>query len=347
MSEFYDLEADEQCRLLERLGRVALTEWGIDKDAELRLIKHRENTIFKVTEREGAQSYALRVHRARYNTPDEIRSELQWMHALRHAGILTPEVIPTADGMLTHEARSKGVPESRTVDLFRWIDGCELGRIEDGGSDDPETLAKYRLVGATAARLHNHASAWPLPAGFTRHAWDEAGLLGGQPLWGRYWESELLDEGQRLQLTAIREDARVLLEQFGTSPDRYGLVHADLVPENLMIAGSDVYVIDFDDMGFGWHLFDLATIMFWHLGTGYYDALLRSVITGYRSQRALADDLLEWFPLFLVLRGTTYIGWCHTRRETQFARDMGRWVISVMAQLLGSGHKMLSGITER
>lgn len=345
MTDFYKLSGAEQCRLLESLARGVLQEWDISANAGIALIKHRENTIFRVTDSATSRSHVLRVHRAGYNSPAEIRSELHWMQALRADGILTPEVIPALDGALIREVRAAYIPEARTVDVFRWIDARELGRIEDGGSGDPETLGKYRIVGATAARLHNHAVAWRLPAGFTRHAWDRDGLLGKQPLWGRYWESALLDAEQCRALGAIRNNGRALLEQFGTAPDRYGLIHADLVPENLMTTGSDVYVIDFDDMGFGWHLFDLATIMYWHLGTEHYQPLFQSVIAGYREHRPFSAEQLHWFPLFLALRGTTYLGWCHTRRETSFAQEMGTWVLGALTGLLSANHEILKGIT--
>ena len=334
MSDFYELTAAEQCARLERLARAALPEWGIDRSAGIELIKHRENTIFKVVNAEAKTRHVLRVHRASYNTPNDVQSELQWMQALRRSGVLTPEVVMTQDGKLIKELKASNVPEVRTIDLFRWIDAQELGRIEDGANDDPETLGKYRVMGEAAARLHNHAATWPLPAGFTRHAWNGEGLLGEQPVWGRFWESGLLDSAQRRQMNAIRSKAASLLEEFGDTRDRYGLIHADLVPENLMMGANGVYIIDFDDMGFGWHLFDLATIMFWHYGTQHYDALYRSMIAGYRMQRELTDEMLEWFQLFLILRGTTYVGWCYTRQETQFAREMAAIVMERMMALL-------------
>ena len=44
--------------------------------------------------------------------------------------------------------------------------------------------------------------------------------------------------------------------------DRYGLIHCDFLPENLLKDGKTLRIIDFDDCGYDWHLFDIATSMF-------------------------------------------------------------------------------------
>ena len=40
-----------------------------------------------------------------------------------------------------------------------------------------------------------------------------------------------------------------------------GLIHADMVHENILIDGSSLVIIDFDYCGFGYRLFDLATAL--------------------------------------------------------------------------------------
>ena len=67
----------------------------------------------------------------------------------------------------------------------------------------------------------------------------------------------------------------------------------------------DIYpvcVIDFDDGGFGWHMFDFATALFFHLGEDYFDDLLGAMVEGYSQYREITDEQLEKLPLFLFLR---------------------------------------------
>jgi hypothetical protein len=57
--------------------------------------------------------------------------------------------------------------------------------------------------------------------------------------------------------------------------------------------------------------------------------------------RTLPGQVLATLPLFLFLRGTTYLGWVQTRPETQAAREMTPMLIeracSLAAAYLGHG----------
>ena len=47
-----------------------------------------------------------------------------------------------------------------------------------------------------------------------------------------------------------------------------------------------------------------------------------ALIEGYRAHRKLPDELLRDLELFLLARGFTYVGWVHTRPETETAREL-------------------------
>src|SRR3546814_20234999 len=100
------------------------------------------------------------------------------------------------------------------------------------------------------AQVHNQSAEWTLPSNFERHAWDEGGLLGEAPFWGRFWDLSLLSSVQRQRLLEVREHARADLLRFGKSRENYGLIHADLLPENILRNGTELCLIDFDDSGF-------------------------------------------------------------------------------------------------
>ena len=169
MTDFFEQEPAVQVERLETAGHAALREWGI-KDASLDLIKHRENAVFRMTA--GDRIGALRIHRHGYHTDDELRSELQWMQALADAGIRVPETIPTTSGGSFVSYFADGLPGTLQIDLFEWIDGEQLGSVEEGVSDESAIEETYRTLGELAAMVHNQAVSWSLPDGFTRHAWD-------------------------------------------------------------------------------------------------------------------------------------------------------------------------------
>ena len=306
--------------MLERLAVSALHRWG-KQAQEIRLVKMRENAVFRIVDTRGA-AFAMRVHHAGNHGDEALRSELQWMNALQEAGIDVPTLVPALDGCLFVRVRMEGVLLPRQVDLFEWIDGRQLGTSEGGLSGDVhDTERTYRTIGNIMARLHNQAAEWPLPRGFQRHSWDLEGLVGEQPLWGRFWDLAALTDDERNLLVLARDRVRSELRGLtaGGDADRpYGLIHADFVPENLLLsAAGQVRLLDFDDAGFGWHLFELATALYFIQDDPQYEAAKAGLIAGYRACRDLPEALLGKLPVFMAARGFTYLGWVHTRPRSK------------------------------
>jgi Ser/Thr protein kinase RdoA (MazF antagonist) len=115
--------------------------------------------------------------------------------------------------------------------------------------------------------------------------------------------------------------------------DRYSLIHADLIPENLMLSGDTITLIDFDDSGFGWHLFELATTLFFLMGDDRFDEISKATLNGYRQHRELPDEHLEMLPVFFLVRGLTYLGWAHTRSEMEEAQSMTPFFVESVCEL--------------
>ena len=320
MPEFNDLSLREQEERLLALAYTSLDAWGLD--GELSLIKHRENAVYALLAETG-ERYALRVHRANYHSDDALQAELAWISALREHGIGAPEVIPTLSGKFFTKVASEAVDQPRQVDLLTWVEGEQLGSVEDGLGDTPETIRDiYLTIGQLAAKVHNQSSQWQVPEGFVRHSWDADGLLGENPFWGRFWELEALTPEQRELIGRAREKVGQDLHELGKSPDDYGMIHADFVPENFLVDGDAVQIIDFDDAGFGWHMFELATALYFIQSDKNYAIARDALIEGYRQQRPLTEAKLARLPLFMTARSFTYLGWVHTRQSTVTAQEL-------------------------
>ena len=174
VSEFYLLDDHGQTACMQSLAERALQRWNF-KVQDLKLIKYRENAVFRATTDDGTR-YAVRIHRADYHSDAELESELQWISALASHGIQVPAVVPCSDGAPFAVVSAGGVPEPRQIDVFEWVEGRQLGSAEVGLVDTSSVRHTYRTIGTLAAQLHNQATAWPVPEGFTRHAWDVQGL---------------------------------------------------------------------------------------------------------------------------------------------------------------------------
>lgn len=304
----------------ERYARAALGAWGLD-GAELELIKHRENTVYRVRAQNG-ECYALRVHRSGYHSAAEIESEIHWMRALDADGIPAARPIATPEGQWVRAISIESEAEPRNCSLFAWHEGVmfdNLGSCEQGMLN--ELVKRYRQLGALAARVHNQGERWQPPSGFRRHSWDAEGLLGEAPLWGRFWEHPLINDRQRRLILKARIVLGEVLEQVGQSADSYGLIHADFLPENILMDDGQPLLLDFDDCGFGWYMFEMATSVFPKITEPYFDDLVDAYVEGYRSERAFPDEQLEIFPAFILLRGLTYLGWLMERAEGLVNRD--------------------------
>jgi len=310
---FAALSPEAQAERFAALAAAALERFGISKDAQITLTSHRENAVFRVDEAATGARYALRIHRHGYQTEGSIRSELLWMEALREAGVETPEVIHGIDGDPVQTLSVPDVPEPRRCDVLRWVDGAPPERAN--------LVETYRLLGEINARIHRQQAAWKRPPAFERQAWDEAGMLGADPLWGRFTDLEVLSDAQRDLLRRARDAVLARLDRFGKAADRYGLIHADLMAENILVDGGVPRVIDFDDCGFGWLLYDPATLLAFDTGEERFQDMLDAWVRGYRSVAPLSDDHLAELPTFIMCRFLVGLGWLHTRRETPMALE--------------------------
>lgn len=301
---------------LRTLAAKAVGEWGMEASS-LESFECNEHTLYKVTSA-GQRRCVLRINDRNHQTDDELRSELHCLDALRVCDVPAPTVIPARDGALFKVVATPDFPEGRQCVLQGWVDGMPVSRMPGVRvRSDRKRVVNYRMVGELLARLHNCLSSWSPPENFTRSAWDSCALVGDNPRWGRFWELEALTAGQSDLLIAAAEIVRHKLNTFGRGPDRYGLIHANLVSENIIATESGMLPVCFGDCGYGWYLFDIVIPAFHLHGNENFDEAAGTLIESYRSRRDLADEHLDMLPTFLVARGLAELGWIHTRGETR------------------------------
>jgi Ser/Thr protein kinase RdoA (MazF antagonist) len=316
-----DTEALDVLPRLEATAHLALPRFGIAPTAPLALIHHRENAVFRVDDPADGRRWVMRVHRLGYHTSQEIRSELAWMDALRQAGVPTPRARPGTDGdPLQHVTPDGGSPLQ--VDVLAWIEGRSLA----AGAEEFEV---HRLVGRTSALIQQHGRTWRPPPGFTRHVWDLDALIGPRALWGDYAALEVLTSGELGLMRRAADHVRRRLDAFGRASDRFGLTHGDLMPDNVLVADGVPYVIDFDDAGYGWHLYDLATLLADKVVDPSFAAVRQAWVEGYRTVAPLPDEHLDELDALVMARLLLGLGWMHTRRETAMARDFTSLVVQL------------------
>lgn len=270
----------------------AARHWG---GRVLRLIRDRENHVFEMALPTGRA--ALRLHRAGYQAPAAIRSELWWCAELARAGLPVPAALPALDGALL-----VALPDGRHASAIAWIEGEALGEAAKP-FDRPlsQVLELYHALGALLARVHRVTDGLTLPPDFTRPRWDLDGLVGETPLWGRFWEHPAASPDQRATLIRARDALRERL-----SGD-IGLIHADVLRENVLVNDHSVSLIDFDDSGFGFRLHDLGTALVQTVQHPEHPQLREALMAGYGTTDR------EMVEAFILARTLASVGWTMPR----------------------------------
>jgi len=294
---------------IDDVAAAAIGRFGLSPEATATLCNVSENHTYRVEDPASANGYALRVHREGYRTARQIESELQWVDALREDGAVdtcVPVPAPTGERVVSVSVDGLG---TRNVVLWEWLPGSE---------PDPEgdaVLDGFRVLGAVSARMHAHARAWQPPAGFDRPAWDYDHTLGAAGHWGRWQDGLGIGREEMALLGRLDETIRARLEAYGQGPGRFGLVHADIRLANLLVDAGDVRVIDFDDSGFTWFMYDFATTVSFMEDHPRVPELQAAWLEGYRSVAPLdpADEAeLETFVMLRRLLLVAWIGSHHT-----------------------------------
>jgi Ser/Thr protein kinase RdoA (MazF antagonist) len=186
--------------------------------------------------------------------------------------------------------------------MVAWIEGEALG--EAGGAFQrplAEVLDLYHTLGALLARVHRTTDGLDLPQGFERPQWDLNGLVGDTPLWGRFWDHPAASADQRATLIRARDALRERL-----AGDQ-GLIHADVLRENVLVNGPLVALIDFDDSGFGFRLYDLGTALVQTVQHPEHPQLRDALMAGYGTSDVA---MVEAFTLARTLAS---VGWTMPR----------------------------------
>lgn len=189
----------------------------------------------------------LKVMAPGHRTPDEVQAEVDWLLALREAGVPAARPLPARGGAWLV---LDGDPPAIAVAYER-----APGRHLPPGDWTPEL---FRAHGALVGRLQAHARSWT-PAGPRRRGWLDHQALARAP--------EALP-GDAAFLEAVAEVAARVDAAVPQAPADLGLVHADLHAWNLLVdEAGGLTAIDFDDAVVGPYLYDLVIPLYYAVAT--------------------------------------------------------------------------------
>ncbi|WP_136441251.1 phosphotransferase enzyme family protein [Pacificoceanicola onchidii] len=311
---------------LNGLANDALTLWDLPQDATARLINVSENATYLV-EASGGHRSILRIHREGYHTRRAIECELAWIDALGAADVVTiPGYYTGKDGAAIQQARAPGLPEPRFMVLFHFVAGSPPDESGD-------MSAGFEELGVIAARCHQHVLSWTRPAPFERLTWDVDAVFGAAPTWGNWRDAPEVTPEVRAILEQVERTIRSRLNAYGKAPERYNLIHADMRLANLLVDAEGTRLIDFDDCGFGWFLYDFAAAISFMEDDPRIPACKAAWIAGYQSVRPLAAADLAEIDTFIMLRRMALLAWIGSHIEAPEPQALAAGFAATTARL--------------
>jgi len=309
MKPFRELSRRARLYRTRILAETALEAYGLHS-AQLRFLQYTANIIYRVDlpgipvaskEPYLPNRYLLRILCSDHE--QGIASELTWLEALnREAGLPVPAPVATPDGYLLTKINTAEIPQGRIVSLMRWLDGR---KIQHGLR--PQHLT---ALGQVVARLHNFSATWLPPAGFERPVWDWDAQLGGsmfeQP---REELVETMPVQFREPFNEVSRAAQQTMEAFGKESDAFGLIHADLYPENVLYKDGRACPIDFEDCGYGYWIWDIAVALCEWAWKPDWERMRDAFYAGYSQIRALPEAQWRQLDLFVATQFATMLLW--------------------------------------
>lgn len=302
----------QHMELYHEAGEKALALFGLEQDYQLDLLHCSENGTFLVSHKSSGRRYAaMRVSRPGYHTLKETEAEIRWLDQI---------------------VREKTVPIARPI---RCLDGQAVARVKANGQEYHIVLCEYlegeapdpddgdrgfwwfKKIGETAAKLHLQTMNWEESRMLCRPVWDWEAILGVDGLFGNWRLCRELSGDERDLLSKTCEEIGRRLRLYGKKETNFGLIHTDLRAANLLGDGEILKVLDFDDCGFGWHLFDLASSFSFIEDRPQVPGWIRQWLDGYTRVLELKQQDYEMIPVFLMARRIQLLAWITSHDDSE------------------------------
>jgi len=165
-------------------------------------------------------------------------------------------------------------------------------------------------------------------------------FFGHNPLWGRWQDGVGVTPARAEVLGRMADAIGERLRHYGKNHQNFGLIHADLRLANLLVHEGRIQVIDFDDCGYSWFIYDLASALSFIEDQPQIPDLIAAWVRGYRSVRDLPETDIAEIPAFIMARRLLLLAWVGSHQESPFPRQLGEGFTEATCAL---AEKFLSG----
>lgn len=302
-----------------RETRALVKTYDFSEDVEVSPLSQAENTILLVHDRGRDNKYVLRInsHQLTYHNPAVIGSEMAWLRALRRdSNIEAPDPVASRDGRFVQRIEALELDQTRCAIMMTFLEGVE---------PDPDSLLEgFDRLGEITARMHGHAKGWTRPADFVRPDWTPESIANNEQGWGDWrYGYNMEDEAAREVVGRAMGVVLTRLARIERDAERFGLIHSDFRLANILIEDERTKVIDFDDCGFGYFLYDLASALTFIETRPDAPELIETWLAGYRRVAEIPSDVEAEIPSFVMLRRILILGYLGNRRHLEYVQELG------------------------
>jgi Ser/Thr protein kinase RdoA (MazF antagonist) len=291
------------------------------------LINLSENHTFRI-DGVDRRRHILRVHRPGYQQAASIRSELNWIAALAaETDIVVSTALPGRNGDFIQTILGAPGDVDRQAVLFSFEEGQEP-------HEDGDLRWLFVKLGTLAAKCHAHADRWTPPPAFIRPRWTAEAILDSDGLWGDWRRAPNLDAASNAMIARLEQRLRHDLAAYGQDVDGFGLIHADMRLANLLVGGPrGIVLIDFDDAGYGWKMYDFGAAMSFMEDRADLPDLADAWLEGYRVVGPLEGRHTAMLGTMVMLRRLALLAWVGSHGETTLAQNLAPQFAPITADL--------------
>ncbi len=242
----------------------------------------------------------MKVLSTQQYTPSQMKAEALWMEQLKRSATLNlPKVIAGLDGEPVQQLILPDNSETYNCVMYSYLLGNAGKKLQ--GND---LLKKMIALGRITAALHNYVVIHNIHT--DRPEWNFDTLLGKNSRKGNWRDFPGLDSENKTVVQSACDRIQKRVTAYGRGFDRFGLIHADLQFSNLIIRGNSLQVVDFDDCGYGWFLYDLGSSLC--AFDTLHNELTQAWLTGYRDIRNISQEDIAEIPTFILMRRIVAMG---------------------------------------
>lgn len=256
------------------------------------------NVVY-VCDKEGDESYILRVSYQNDRSREDYLAELEYIRYLSEHGASVSNVIVSKDGNLLEEVRYGN--QTLYLCLFEKAKGMQLAENNYRYREGAPLTEYFFNCGKTLGKIHQLSKEYQ-PVHKRIHFFDKYNMT-------------YIDELLPNQLSVVKEKIAVILEslkKIEKTKENYGMVHFDYSDGNYHINfdNGQITVYDFDNSCHAWYMYDLAEL--WIHGEGwimfeqdekkrmqFMEDYFREILKGYRTETAIEDIMVQMLPLFV------------------------------------------------